>query len=229
MVLRVAPLADRESDLPAVRKLFVTLRDGISRNRIPPGTVMALSDVAEERGISFETVSAALLLLIEEGLVERCAEGRARVLPISETCLRNTVFLREQAEAEIVRRVTHSADTDFLNDLREQILRQKLVGMRGPGNLLRLDDRFHRTLAERAGLGSLWPWLEAWKLCSDRPRFTVEGSLSAPDMICQHSGIVDRIIMRDAEGAAAATRYHVTGVLRQLPDYRRSHPELFRD
>ncbi|MCT4372176.1 GntR family transcriptional regulator [Yangia mangrovi] len=229
MVLRVAPSADIGSDLPPVRKVFLSLRDCISRNRLPAGTLIVLSSIAQERDLSVETVSGAVLMLSLGGLVERTAEDEARVLPISEQRLRNAVFLREQSEVEIVRRLARSANGDFLNDLRELILRQKLVGMRGPRDLLRLDARFHRTLAERAGLGTLWPWLEEWKLCIDRVRFTVEGSLAPEEMISQHSGIVDRIIMRDADGAAAATRYHLSGVLRQLPEYRRTHAGQFCD
>ncbi len=229
MVCRVAPSAETGVDQPPETMIFRYLRDAIARNRIPIGTQIRVSGVAEDRGSSPETVARAVLLLAEEGLVERGDRDRAIVLPISEQRLRDAVFLREQAEVEIIRRVTEEADTGFLNELREQILRQKLVGMRGPRDLLRLDNRFHRTLAAQAGVDSIWPCLEIWKLCIDRVRFTVDESQTPEEMISQHTALVDRIAMRDVEGAAAAIRYHVSSVLRRLPEYRRAHPERFRD
>ncbi|MBE9636095.1 GntR family transcriptional regulator [Salipiger mangrovisoli] len=225
-------VAAAESIDPLARpwdKIFRSLRDSICRNRIPTGTRILLQGVAEDRGASPKSVSDAFLLLAAEGLVERNAPDHATVLPISERRLRNVMFLREQAEVEIVRQVSQTADSDFLGELREQITRQKLVGLRGPRDLLRLDDRFHRTLADRVGHGTIWPYLEGWKLYNDRVRFTVEGSFTPSDMISQHSALVDRIAMRDAEGAAAAIRYHLRGALRRLPEQRLTHPDQFSD
>ncbi|WP_353473357.1 GntR family transcriptional regulator [Salipiger sp. H15] len=199
------------------------------RNLIPAGTPILMTRVAEENASTPEAVSGAFALLHEHRLAVRSAPDRVTVLPISEGQLRDACFLREQAEVEIVRIVAGNADSDFLGELREQIQRQKVVGLRSPRDLLRLDDRFHLTLAERAGFGSIWPQLESWKLCTDRVRHTVEESLDPELMISQHSAIVDRIAMGDAEGAAAAMRYHVCGVLRQVPEYRLSHKALLAD
>ncbi len=229
MVLQVDPSARAGFGASPEHRIFRILRDGICRNRIPTGTRILLTGVSDERGSPPETVAGAFVLLTEDGLVDGMARDQVTVLPISERRLRDTVFLREQTEAEIVRRVARAADTDLLTELREQILRQKLVGLRGPRDLLRLDNRFHRTLAERAGLGSIWPHLEAWKLYNDRVRFAVERSLDTAEMISQHSAIVDRIALQDAEGAAAAMRYHASGVLRKLSEYRASQPDQFCD
>lgn len=211
------------------QKVFCTLRAAITRNRLPAGTLLCARHVAEEQGTEVEVVTRALLLLAQDAIVRCGGPGRAVVLPISESRLRDACFLREQAEVEIVRRAAAYADSDFLEELREQILRQKLVGVRSPLDLLRLDIRFHRSLAARAGLDTLWPQIESWKLWTDRVRFTVEASLSPEAMISQHSAIVDRIAVGDGDGAAAVARYHISGVLRQLPEHRLSHPEQFSD
>ncbi|ANT60118.1 hypothetical protein AYJ57_06920 [Salipiger sp. CCB-MM3] len=207
-------------DLSPAHELVRALRDAISRNRFSPGLRLNLTELAETTSFSRESIEAAALLLEDEGLVARLTATDVKVRAISEIHARNAHFLREQTEVAILRRVAEIADTALLTDLREQIMRQKLVSARGPQDLLRLDDRFHLTLCEAAGYGSLWPQLERWKRCTDRVHFTMGTYDSSPEAaIEQHAAIVDCLAMRDGDGAAAAMRYHLQQAKRLLAEF----------
>lgn len=46
-------------------------------------------------------------------------------------------------------------------------------------------------------------------------------------LIEQHQAIINAIDARDPDGAEAAIRYHLTEILRALPEIERNHPDLF--
>jgi DNA-binding GntR family transcriptional regulator len=82
-------------------------------------------------------------------------------------------------------------------------------------SFLDLDEAFHRSFCEEAGLSKSWRVIQSVKLQMDRVRY-----LSLPDpvhlntLLTQHRAIFDAVEKGEATGAGAAMSIHLQEVLR---------------
>ena len=92
---------------------------------------------------------------------------------------------------------------------------------------LRLDEAYHRALAEGIGRGFAWTVLEAIKAEKGPVRsFSLEGATSLRGLVRQHRVIMD-VAAGDAEGAEVAMRVHLREILASLPRIAEAHPDYF--
>jgi DNA-binding GntR family transcriptional regulator len=134
-------------------------------------------------------------------------------------------FLREAIEADIVRLLAERPDPALVATLRADLARQRAVV--APQDFIRLDEAFHRSLAEGAGKGGAWRLIEGLKSQMDRVRFLSLGHFPVARLIAQHTALVERIAAGDVPGAEAAIRHHLREVLADLPAILRASPEFF--
>ena len=212
---------------PLAPQIYAYLRALITRNAVYPGQPLAEQRLALRLAVPQPALREAILRLAGEGLVDLCPDGSPKVGRICMSGVVGARFLREAIEADIVKAVAERADFALITELREQIVRQKLVCGRDPRSMVHLDERFHRTLAEAAGVGPIWRDLEGLKLRMDRVRHLSPEPLSPQPLIEQHSAIVDRIAMRDVFGAEAAMRGHLRDLVAVLPALVQRFPDYF--
>ncbi|HET8597341.1 MAG TPA: GntR family transcriptional regulator [Castellaniella sp.] len=203
------------------------LRQEIIQGLLRPGTRLSESECAMRFATSRQPVREAFIKLSEEGLVEVRPQRGTLVRRISQNAVLEARFVREAIEADVVRRVTEIGDAAVVRELRQQLQRQREVAPDKPAEFMGLDELFHRTLAEAAGIGQAWKIAESIKAQMDRVRFLSFGDMQLAKLIAQHTAIVEGIARGDVQHAEAAIRHHLHEILHDLPQIRAAHPTLF--
>lgn len=203
------------------------LREQIIRGQLLPGARLSESDCAATFSVSRQPVREAFIKLSEEGLVEVRPQRGTLVRRISEQAVLEARFVREAIEADIVRRVVELGDQGVVRELHGQLERQRAIGTDTPADFMTLDEIFHRTLAEAAGIAHVWRLIEGIKAQMDRVRYLSFDLKRQQALVAQHAAVVGAIERADANAAEAAIRGHLHQILSDLPQIRDSHPDLF--
>jgi DNA-binding GntR family transcriptional regulator len=212
---------------PIGPQLVRILRERIIRADLVPGSRLSEQEIATTYALSRQPVREAFIKLAEEGLLEVRPQRGTFVRKISVGAVMDARFVREAVEADIVRIVASEPNPALVAELRRQIARQRAVADGDAAEFLRLDEDFHRSLAEAAGKSGAWAIVEEIKAQMDRVRFLSAKPLVQAKLIRQHGGIVDGIAAGDGDAAAAAMRHHLREVLTDLPAIAADRPEFF--
>lgn len=212
---------------PIGGQLIANLRERIVRGELPPGARLSEQDIANGYGMSRQPVREAFIRLAGEGLVEVRPQRGTFVRKISTEEVEASRFVREAVEVEIVRLAVSGASGALVADLRDQVERQAEVGDDDALGFMRLDERFHRTLAEAAGRAGAWAHLQPIKRHMDRVRYLTAAKFPLGRLVGEHRSIVEAIAARDAGAAEAAIRRHLRGVLEDLPLIVAAQPDFF--
>ncbi|QIB36148.1 GntR family transcriptional regulator [Ancylobacter pratisalsi] len=209
-------------------QLYRLLRERIIRGDLPPGARISEAEIAVGYNVSRQPVREAFIKLAEESLVEVRPQRGTYVRRISVPAVMTARFIREAVEADIARQVAQHPNTDFMRALRVLIEQQRAIAQDAdPSVFLRLDEAFHRTLAEAAGQVAVWDILEGLKTQMDRVRYITARQLPRERLIDQHNAILDAIEAGDGGAAEAAMRSHLKEIMTDLPLIARTEPEFF--
>lgn len=208
-------------------QVYHILRQQIIHGRLQPGTRLSESECAAQFSTSRQPVREAFIKLSEEGLVEVRPQRGTLVRRISEEAVLEARFVREAIEADVVRRVTEIGDAGVIRELRAQLRRQQATSADQPADFMTLDELFHRTLAEAAGISHAWKMIEGIKAQMDRVRFLSFEATHLSKLIAQHTAIVENIERGDLSRAEQAIRHHLHEILHDLPQIRAAWPGLF--
>jgi DNA-binding GntR family transcriptional regulator len=203
------------------------LRDEIVSMALKPGDVISESDIAARYGVSRQPVREAFIRLAQQGLLLIRPKRATVVKKISPEGVRQSRFIRESIEVEIVRRVAGKGGTEAGAVLAELIEDQERASAaKDSRQFHQLDELFHRTLARLAGVEYAWQLIDDHKMQLDRVRFLTLGVSSAQVAIGEHKAIVDRVVEGDPVGAEAAMRAHLgraeillMQTINDFPDY----------
>lgn len=205
------------------------LREAIVRIELPPGAVISEADIARRFGVSRQPVREAFIKLAEAGLLAIRPQRGTRVQRISVDEVVNARFVREAVEAAVAREAAETRPAGLAERLSRLVAEQEEAAAAEDGvRFLRLDEAFHRALAEGIGRGFAWSVLEGIKAQMDRVRFlSFEGATPLPEIIRQHRAILQAIAAGDPARAEAAMRRHLREILASLPRIAEAHPEYF--
>ncbi|MDD7972800.1 GntR family transcriptional regulator [Roseinatronobacter alkalisoli] len=205
----------------SLRRMIVTLE-------LPPKHVLQERELAEKFAVSRTPVREAILRLAEQELVVIAPQHGTFVAAISPDSVRQAHFLRVNLETPVVDMLCQAGELD-LSVPRAVILEQKLVARHNSyAEYMPLDDRFHQSLFEIAGMGGIWQVIHARKAHLDRIRFLKAAERSELDTLTrQHEAILDGIANRSRLGAQELIRAHVSGSLAFMQSLLHSNPELF--
>jgi GntR family transcriptional regulator, rspAB operon transcriptional repressor len=212
----------------AVRpQIHAGLRQRIIRGEIPPGTALSEAEIARRFSISRQPVREAFIKLAEEGLLEIRPQRGTYVRKISKTAVMDARFVREAIEANIVRELAVEGDAGLVATLRRQLLAQRAVPVGELYDFMRLDEEFHRTLADAAGRLYGWKVIEDVKVQMDRVRYLSLRSFPQAKLVRQHTAIVDAIEKASPDRAERAMREHLRLIMDDLPSIEAQHPNFF--
>ena len=212
---------------PIAAQITRNLRQRIIHNDLKPGDRISESEIARNYEVSRQPVREAFIKLADQGLLAILPQRGTVVTRIGFAAVHDARFLREAIEADIVKILAQSPDTALVNALREQIAHQERVDRHDPQAFIKLDDLFHRTLAEGAGKGGAWKQIEGLKSQMDRVRFLSLGRFPLPRLVAQHRAVVDEIENGDVAGANGAIRQHLREGLSDLPEIVTANQEFF--
>ncbi|SFR01462.1 GntR family transcriptional regulator [Poseidonocella sedimentorum] len=227
--MRIKPISDWRLDpaTPIVPQITRILRERIIRADLKPGDRLTESEVARVYEVSRQPAREAFIRLADQGLVTVMPQRGTLVSRISYVSVLDARFLREAIEADIVKILAQSPDKVAIAELRAQLVKQEEIGPSQPESFIRLDDLFHRTLADAAGKGGAWKQIEGMKSQMDRVRFLSLGAFPTKNLIGQHRDIVDQIERGDISGGNSAIRHHLREVLADLPQIVAANTSFF--
>jgi GntR family transcriptional regulator, gluconate operon transcriptional repressor len=154
------------------QKTYRSLERAIAQNRLVPGQVLVIADLAEELGVSRTPVREALLMLEKAGLV-KIANGRMAVTGLSQTDLDEVFEFREAIELFCLEKVAEHAPPDRISRLRHIVSEHVGAEPAGAEEAAAADLKFHRSVVALADNGRL---LGAWdQMATHLQRFWQDG------------------------------------------------------
>lgn len=217
---------DINADTMAMR-VVDALRDEIVTMALKPGDVISESDIAGRYGVSRQPVREAFIRLAQQGLLLIRPKRATVVKKISPDGVRQSRFIRESIEVEIIRRVAGNPGEDAGAVLARLIEEQEVASAADDSRRFHvLDELFHRTLARLAGVEYAWQLIDDHKMQLDRVRYLTLGVSSSQRAIAEHKLIAAAVSKGDPAAAEAAMRDHLaraetllTQTISDFPDY----------
>ncbi|CUH39898.1 putative HTH-type transcriptional regulator YdfH [Jannaschia seosinensis] len=225
-------LATIEVTAPIGVQLTADLRARIITGALPPGTRLSEQEIAAAYGMSRQPVREAFIKLGAERLVEIRPQRGTYVSKINLSDVTHSQFVREAVEADIARAAARTARANtagakWVMDLRDQITEQTRRLSEGGEVFVKLDDRFHQTLAAAAGLAGVWSHIQPIKMHMDRVRHLTAEEFPLDHLIEQHRAVVEAVAAGDEAAAEASIRAHLRGVLSDLKAIAATLPTYF--
>ncbi|MEX6507436.1 GntR family transcriptional regulator [Jiella sp. M17.18] len=219
-----APLRSTMADA-----VYQDLRRAILELRLKPGMRISEAEIARQMGVSRQPVREAFIRLARIGYLNVQPQRRTEIVKISVQEVLNARFIREALEVAVVRRACEGDGTDLIERLTENLARQhESQDFDDRREFHRLDDMFHRLIAEGAGCGFAWALIDEQKAQLDRMRFLTL-SFGQPAVYDDHHAIFEALKARDADAAEAAMRVHLTRIIAHLERVKVEYAEYFED
>lgn len=211
-------------------RVYDAVRNAIVQLQLLPGHLLSEAELARQMGVSRQPVREAFIKLAENGLVEVRPQRGTFVKLISIREVQNSRFIRESIELAVVRKAAAEIDAAGVADLRELLAAQQVALSGRLGDFMRLDDDFHCAIAAHAGVEHAWRHIVSLKAQLDRVRYLgFPAATPRPQVVAQHTLIVDALERNDAEGAVAMMHRHLNELAPSLPKLAEEHAELFAE
>lgn len=209
-------------------QLYRILRERLIRGELAPGMRVSETEIASAYAVSRQPVREAFIKLAEEGLVEVRPQRGTFVTLISLHSVMTARFIREAVEADIARRLAEVADDAMIARLDACMAQQRALGPQDPGEeFMRLDEEFHRCMAELLDQAAVADHLEILKTQMNRVRHISARQFSRERLVSQHGEIVEAIRARDAIRADRAMRLHLHEIIVDLPEIVAQQGDFF--
>lgn len=209
------------------------LQQDLVTGRYLPGEKLPIVRLAKDYGVSPGAVREALSRLISEGLVEFNEQRGFRAAPVSRAALMDITRARIMIDAHALREAIRLGDADWEAEVRAAQHRLASCVMREPHDPTKMREEwrrlhrvFHRTLISACGSSWLMRFHDLLFDQTVRYRsvavaYENERRGLRPDAAAEHARIVDAVMARDPEAAAAAIEQHymnTANMIVQAPD-----------
>ncbi|MDV3252911.1 GntR family transcriptional regulator [Devosia sp. BK] len=223
----MAALLEHTQETIAMR-VVDALRDDIITMSLKPGDVISESDIAARYGVSRQPVREAFIRLAQQGLLLIRPKRATVVKKISPDGVRQSRFIRESIEVEIIRRVAGQPTDDAADVLTTLIADQEAASVANDSRRFHtLDELFHRTLARLAGVEYAWQLIDDHKMQLDRVRYLTLGVSSTQRAIAEHKDIAQAVAKADPAAAEKAMRAHLARAELLLNQTISDYPDFF--
>lgn len=214
---------------PVGPQVYRILRERIIRAELKPGMLISEAEIARLFSLSRQPVREAFIKLAEEGLLQVRPQRGTLVRKITRAAVMDARFVREAIEADIVKLLAEKCPDGLVDELRAQIRRQRAVSDDDPATFMKLDEHFHRTLADAADRSYAWKVIEDVKAQMDRVRYLSFMHFPMPKLVDQHAMVVDGIERGRPAEVEQAMRLHLREILADLPGIAGLRPEFFEE
>lgn len=208
-------------------QVYQLLKLAIVRSDVKPGERLSDVELAKGLEISRQPIRDAFSRLQNEDLLVVWPQRGTFVKRISVQAVIDARFVREAIEADIVRLLANEPEPALVTELKSLVAAQRKVIRKPPQSFMKLDDQFHRTLAEGAGKANAWNVIDGVKTQMDRVRYLSFNHFHVERLIREHSDIVTSI----SEGKVAASvkqmRRHLRGILDSIHHIAIEFPDFF--
>ncbi len=207
-VLRLAITFDRRRQVSD--QVYEALKKAIVSLRLPPGTSISENRICRQVGVSRTPVRGAIIRLVEDGLIEVFPQKGSFVAPIKLSAVRNNHFIRKSLELAVLRRAAQAWSADRAAKSRHILERQAAaLDADDLEQFHELDEAFHRSFCDAAGLEGVWSTIQIAKARVDRVHRLAGGQGRLPLVTLEHRAILDALDSGDGERALSSLDYHL--------------------
>ncbi|WP_462422148.1 GntR family transcriptional regulator [Salinicoccus sp. Marseille-QA3877] len=209
--------------------VYDTLLEAIVSLELPPGTTISETEISEELEVSRTPVREAFLKLSEEELLTVLPQRGSYISLIDLDHVEDARFLREQAEAGIIRLACQSFSNTYIQKLEKNLKYQKFAQENDDENeLFALDKEFHRLLAEGSGKLRVWEVIQKNETDSNRlRRLSLTMKLNWDVLVDQHEEMIEAIKKKEADNAEKIIRKHLELLIYDQKALKESYPDYF--
>jgi DNA-binding GntR family transcriptional regulator len=207
-ILRLTVAFDRRR--PVSDQVYEALRKAIVTLRLPPGASISENRICRQIGVSRTPVRAAIIRLVEDGLIEVFPQKGSFVAPIKVGSVRVNHFIRKALELAVLARA--AADWNAAPSARSRrILAGQAAALEAGDTeaFLEFDEAFHRAFCDAAGLEGAWATIHIAKARVDRVHRLASSQGRLPLVISEHQAILDALDAGDAASALASLDFHL--------------------
>ncbi len=196
------------------QQVYQHLREKIYRMEIAPGTRLGVSEIAEQMGVSRSPVRDALMMLVNEGVVQVNSTGGYRVIDLNRSYIEDAFVVRRALELAAMPLTMARLDRK-----RIEALRAKWLAFEHPADVpledeIEADQELHKTIAQMSDNPLLIDALDritsiTWLISrfsysnEEKPHY---GQVTAQE----HVGLLDAMLAGDALAAVSALDQHLT-------------------
>ncbi|SON58142.1 putative HTH-type transcriptional regulator YdfH [Hartmannibacter diazotrophicus] len=218
----------RQVDRPSVAdQVFGELHRQVLSLELKPGAKLSEVEVARQMGVSRQPVRDAFYRLSKLGFLLIRPQRATTVTLISSEAVMQARFIRTALEVETVRAGAKSLTDADLDVLRGVLERQKDAVAAGDRSAFhQLDDRFHKEICDRSGVGFAWDLILENKGHMDRVRM-LSLAFASQTAFNDHVAIFNALKARDELQAAEAMRQHLSRIREQIDRIRADNHDFF--
>ncbi len=211
-------------------QVYTILRQAIISSQLAPGEAIRKEVIAAQLGVSRTPVSDAINRLADEGLVEIYPQTGTFVARLWLEKIETAQFVRVALETAAIRRATERLTPDVLEQLRQNLKRQREAATRGDfEHFYELDEALHDMISDAAGLVGLREIASRERSQIDRVRrLLLHYEARMADTLVEHEAIIAAIADKDADRAARTMEAHISQMGKMLLNLRDKRPELFK-
>ena len=215
---------------PSTDQLVDALREEIVSLALSPGALIDKRALCARFCVSRFPVSAALLRLRDEGLVEVKPQSGTRVSRLKFSDVRENMFIRQALEALAMRSLALSLKPATLAALDKNLKAQQAAVDAGDiRGFHALDIAFHEIMLDAVGFARVKTFVETARLAIERVRRLLATPRRQALSLIEHRAIVAALRAKDPDTAALAIEAHIGEVMAGLIELAKSQPQLFAD
>lgn len=211
--------------------VYDTIRNSIMTLELPPGSAISEKEIAEELEVSRTPVREAFLKLSEDELLSILPQRGSFVTLIDLDHVEEARFLREQAEAGMIKLACASFSDEILQRMETNVEEQiKAKSEQEETRLFELDREFHHLLAEGTNKLRVWQVIQRMDTHSNRLRkLSMDLKLNWELLIEQHQAMVESIKAGNVSEAENVMRAHLTLLKYDQSALRAEYPTYFSE
>lgn len=196
------------------QQVYQHLREKIYRMEIPPGTRLGVSEIAEQMGVSRSPVRDALMMLVNEGVVQVNSTGGYRVIELNRAFIEDAFVVRRALELAAMPLTMARLDRKRIETLRAKWLAFEQPDQMPLEDEIQADQELHKTIAQMSGNALLIDALEritliTW-LISRFSYSNQEKPHYAQVTAEEHLHLLDAMLTGDSAAPLAALDQHLT-------------------
>ena len=219
-MVRGSRASARHAVYDALRRRIVTLD-------LLPGSSLSENELASDHEVSRTPIREALVLLVDEGLVQVFPRVGSFVSRISLADVAEAQFLRASVELGSLTSLRYPLAPATVDTL-EANLREQATVLDDVAAFFSLDEAYHEGLMALGGHQASWRVVSRAKAHLDRARALGLREISSTDQLLDdHRHVFDRVLAHDLDGAKARLGDHLQLVFTDMAAVFAASPHLF--
>jgi DNA-binding GntR family transcriptional regulator len=213
-----AVLEEIKADPSITDRVRESILGAIVEGRLQPGSLHSVQTLANAFGVSRTPVREALIDLSGQGVVKFERNRGVRILQTSVHDLEEILALRLLLEVPATHRAVENESPGLVEGLKGELAQMEAAAAAGDEmTMMRHDRRFHELINEASGNARLASYVDGLRdLVLTRGVSTVGRSRDLPEIVAEHTAVIEAIEAGDPDAAAARMKEHLVNTGRLL-------------